>query len=419
MAQGRDRAKLEKLLKDRVGGLTPELLWHLPRPLSAPRTLAADGKSVAEIEAEQLERLRKEVEAEQAKETADEKKARSDARQLAESYRISDELLHAVQVALLLRQPLLLTGDPGVGKTRFGRALAGRLEVPYERVDVKTTTSGRDLLYAIDDIARFRDAAARRNGDKEKEKDKAPAPPPKALKDYVVFSGLGRAILRSAGAGCEVRPKIPMAEVAGPDHAGRSKITLGELFPDAFVRVDRATSAPVHSVVLIDELDKAPRDTPNDLLVEVEEMVMYIRELGFEVRANPLFWPIVLITSNSERTLPDPFLRRCVFHNLRLDDTVLPEIIVAQLPDLPLNSPLVTQVIKLFLDIRLKLSLEKKPSTAELVNTVALLVELGFDPAKSFDLAHKDNKDARQQVAAALGKVTGDKSKIADYLAGK
>jgi MoxR-like ATPase len=216
-----------------------------------------------------------------------------------------------------------------------------------------------------------------------------------------------------------VTPKIAMAEVAGPEHAGRTSITLGELFPEAFIRVDRPTRAPVHSVVLIDELDKAPRDTPNDLLVEVEEMVMYIRELGFEVRANPHFWPIVLITSNSERTLPDPFLRRCAFHHLRLDDSKLPQIIAAQLPDLPAGSPMVAQVISRFVDMRENLSLDKRPSTAELVNAIAVLSELGFDPGKDIDLAAESAATARQQVAAALGKTTDDKKRIADHLATK
>src|SRR5713226_206956 len=99
------------------------------------------------------------MDAEAAATTEKERAAAEHAAMEAQSYLISDELMHAVQVALLLRQPLLLTGDPGVGKTRFARALAGRLGVPFERIDVKTTTSGRDLLYTIDDIARFRDAS--------------------------------------------------------------------------------------------------------------------------------------------------------------------------------------------------------------------------------------------------------------------
>src|SRR5262245_26986445 len=129
---GRDRAELQKLIATGVSGLSPELLLHLPRPLSAPRLVAADGTPAAEIEARVLDAVGLEVAADRNAESDEERKERTQARELAESYVISDELLHAVQVALLLRQPLLLTGDPGVGKTRFARALAGRLGAHWE-----------------------------------------------------------------------------------------------------------------------------------------------------------------------------------------------------------------------------------------------------------------------------------------------
>jgi len=123
----------------------------------------------------------------------------------------------------------------------------------------------------------------------------------------------------------------------------------------------------------------------------------------------------VVITSNSERTLPDPFLRRCVFHNLKLDEKVLPQIVAAQLPDLPSTSPLVAQMIQFFVDVRTQ-NLEKTPSTAELIGTISLLVELGFDPQQRVNFADARFKAAREQVAAALGKVTADKIKVAQYL---
>jgi len=97
-------------------------------------------------------------------------------------------------------------------------------------------------------------------------------------------------------------------------------------------------------------------------------------------------------------------------------DEVLPQIVAAQLPDLPSPSPLAKGVIDLFLDIRAKLSLDKAPSTAELVGTLALLVELGFDPAKGLDMRSPAFDAARMQIAAALGKITGDKAKIAELL---
>jgi MoxR-like ATPase len=405
-----NRAALQALISKGVEGLTPELLTVLPRPLSAPR-LGGDEASAVALLAE-ADAVRQELEQDRGLASDAERAAWLRARRDAETYLIPEELLHAIQVALLLRQPLLLTGDPGVGKTRFARALAGRLQVPVERIDVKTTTSGRDLLYTIDDIARFRDAAVPRKID---EPVPAGRQSSKALKDYIVFSGLGRAILRAAGPEYEVRPKVAMEEVAGREHAKRTTITLGELFPDIFTREDRVTKARSHSVVLIDELDKAPRDTPNDLLFEIEQMSMYIGELGISVPASPPFWPIVVITSNSERSLPDPFLRRCVFHHLKLDENVLPQIVAAQLPDIPQGSALVAQMIRFFLDVRTQ-SLEKTPSTAELIGTIALLVELGFDPQQRVDFSDTKFKAAREQVAAALGKVTADKAKVAQRL---
>jgi MoxR-like ATPase len=407
-----DDADLQSLIAKGVNGLTPELLVMLPRPLSAPR-FGVEGSSASSA-ADELEAVRKEVLHDRELESEAQRSKRERALKEAQSYLISDELLHALHVALLLRQPLLLTGDPGVGKTRFARALAGRLQIPVERIDVKTTTTGRDMLYAIDDIARFRDAAVQRrqNGDDKDSESKES----KTLKDYITFSGLGRAILRAAGPDYRVTPKVPMEEVAGRHYTGHTSISLGELFPDIFTPMDRLVRSRSHSVVLIDELDKAPRDTPNDLLVEIEEMVMYIGELGFRVEAAPHFWPIVVITSNSERSLPDPFLRRCVFHNLKLDAAMLPRIVAAQLPDLPRDSPLVQQMIAFFLDIRTQ-NLDKTPSTAELIGTIALLVELGFDPQKRIDFSDTRFKAACEQVAAALGKVTTDKEKVVKRLA--
>lgn len=276
-----------------------------------------------------------------------------------EGYEISPQLLKAAQVALLLHQPLLLTGDPGVGKTRFAAALASRLRLDLQRIHVKTTTSGRDLLYSFDDVARFRDAAILKS-------DASGETGAKPLASYVRFNGLGRAIMRSAGPQRLVSPKgFSMREIAGDKHAGRSDIPLGELFPVEFEGIE----GPSHSLVLIDELDKASRDAPNDLLVEIEEMHFDILELGLTIRADHEHWPIIIITSNSERSFPDPFLRRCVFHHLELPNEKLPMIIARRLPGLPQDSALVDSAIERFRTIREEKGLERRrgrPSSSRL-----------------------------------------------------
>ena len=306
-------------------------------------------------------------------------------------YIISDELLSATQVALLLRQPLLLTGEPGVGKTTFADALAKRLGLASAlRNVVKSTMIGKDLLYTFDDVARFRDAAAggssrskspgyfrSRMGRRRDEHDE----PFKPLVDYVQLSAFGLAIVRAAGRNTTIKPKLRLSEIAGLAFEDRDHITLGELFPKAFVDIDPSIDKD-YSVVLIDEIDKAPRDAPNDLLDEVEQMRFGIQELGIdEITSDKKYWPIVVITSNSERNLPDAFLRRCVVHHLELSTKTLPEIILTRLAagrTIRAEAPLVTELIEIFRQIRDDRDVERKPSTAELVSAALLLSDLGY-----------------------------------------
>jgi MoxR-like ATPase len=213
-------------------------------------------------------------------------------------YDPGEDLEAAVSIALLLRLPLLLTGEPGCGKTSVAYWLAWKLKLagPEHQdeplvYNVKSITTGRDLLYEFDELDRFRDSQ--------------PGGQRKPLESYLRLNALGRAILfssppdRSVGLG-----PLTYVDLAGTTSQGGA--------------ADTRFGRP--HVVLIDELDKAPRDTPNDLLLEIDEMRFRIRELDAWVEGSPEHRPLLIITSNSEKSLPEPFLRRCVFHHIRSPD---------------------------------------------------------------------------------------------------
>jgi MoxR-like ATPase len=184
------------------------------------------------------------------------------------------DLVDAVNVALLLGQPLLLTGEPGCGKTQLASHLAWSLGLgDLLKFETKSDSTAESLFYRYDSLRRFEASSRGDGGDPAR---------------FLTWTALGRAILAT-------------------------------LEPDDRLRF-RATgddgAQPRRSVVLIDEIDKAPRDFPNDVLNELEHLYFRIPELGdVLVRADDRYRPIVVITSNSERDLPEPFLRRCVFHH--------------------------------------------------------------------------------------------------------
>lgn len=250
-------------------------------------------------------------------------------------YVATAELVDAVNVALLLGQPLLLTGEPGTGKTLLASSVAWQLGLPPPlRFDVKSTSTARDLFYAFDALGRFQAVQAQRA-------DAGPLP-------WITWGPLGLAILRA----------LPPADVA--DLCPRPS-------PDA---------RPGRSVVLIDEIDKAPRDFPNDILVELEDLAFRVPELGQrEVRAPADLHPVVVFTSNSEKSLPDAFLRRCTYHDLRFPDRErLEEILAAQLGAAPARSPLVARALRAFEALRdPALGLQKRPATAELIAWIVAL----------------------------------------------
>lgn len=242
-----------------------------------------------------------------------------DAARRPEQYVASADLAAAVNVALTLGMPLLLTGEPGSGKSQLAYRLAWelRFEDPGSdgvaatgdsvtayhplRFVVKSTTEARDLFYTFDTVGRFH--AAQVGSHRERRDDDKAASNHDATDDavdavnFIDYQALGLAILRAKG-----RSRLGAARFLAPRHEAQ--------IPDK----------PLRSVVLIDEIDKAPRDVPNDILAEIEDMRFVISELArCEIGLDPddqRYRPVVIITSNSERDLPPAFLRRCVYYHV-------------------------------------------------------------------------------------------------------
>jgi MoxR-like ATPase len=298
----------------------------------------------------------------------------------AAGYQADSGLVNAVNVALLLGQPLLLTGEPGTGKTQLASSLASELGYgkPLKFV-TKSTSTASDLFYTFNALSRFNAAYKGQGSERGLE--------------FVTFNALGLAILLS-GTVEEVRGKRIVHEPGAEGRDGPPAPTL---------RIgDVEHTGPRRSVVLIDEVDKAPRDFPNDLLDEIAEMSFRIPELdNTEVRADRLLRPVVVITSNSEKNLPDAFLRRCVYYDIPFpDDTRLRKIIETRLGPRPGAAPaggpveapaggpgeaarpidpeFLADALALFRELRDPgNSLRKRPATAEFLGWISALIAIG------------------------------------------
>ncbi|MFN0123011.1 MAG: AAA family ATPase [Blastocatellia bacterium] len=259
-------------------------------------------------------------------------------------YRPDPGLVDAVNVALLLNQPLLLTGEPGTGKTQLAYSVAWELNLGRVLIfETKSSSSARDLFYSYDTLGRFHAAQSREGSG--------------ASLEYMTWNALGEAILQS-----------------------RPRAQVGAWLPKNF-----AHDGPRRSVALIDEIDKAPRDFPNDLLNEIEHMYFRVPELGnarIPAEDDPGsadMRPILILTSNSEKNLPEAFLRRCVFYHIPFPDPArLTDIVMQRVGGFEnSDNKLLKDAVGLFVMLREPGSgLRKKPATAELIAWLTALTAM-------------------------------------------
>jgi len=270
-------------------------------------------------------------------------------------YLPDEALADAVNVALMLGQPLLLTGEPGTGKTQLAYHVAWQLGFPQPlKFETKSASVSRDLFYHYNYLAHFHAAHNQENTQTKVNS-----------LDYLTYNALGLAILL-ANERETVKDFLP----------SEFDDDLHRHFPANGHWQAFSWDAPKRCVVLIDEIDKAPQDFPNDILNEVEAMYFRIPELGnSRVCADPTLKPVLILTSNSEKHLPDAFLRRCIYYNIPFpDQDRLQEIINTRIGDFADNDPFLEKALDFFMTLRKPESgLRKKPSTAELLNWISFL----------------------------------------------
>jgi MoxR-like ATPase len=234
-----------------------------------------------------------------------------------DTYIATEDLKVAVNAAIVLERPLLIKGEPGTGKTVLAEEVAAALDAPLLTWHIKSTTKAQQGLYEYDAVSRLRDSQL---GDER------------------------------------------VSDI-------RNYIKLGKLW-EAFASEKRP-------VLLIDEIDKADIEFPNDLLLELDRMEFHVYETGETIRAAQR--PVVVITSNNEKELPDAFLRRCFFHYIQFPDhETMGRIVDVHFPGI--KQRLVEEALKIFFDVRDVPGLKKKPSTSELLDWLKLLLNEHIGP---------------------------------------
>ena len=256
----------------------------------------------------------------------------------SEKYVATDDLRLAVNAAITLQRPLLIKGEPGTGKTMLAEEVAAALDMPLLQWHIKSTTKAQHGLYEYDAVSRLRDSQL----------------------------GDGR-----------------VADIA-------NYIVKGVLW--------QAFESDQQAVVLIDEIDKADIEFPNDLLRELDRMEFHCYETRETVVAKNR--PIIIITSNNEKELPDAFLRRCFFHFIRFPDReTMAEIVNVHYPDL--QESMMREALEVFFELRKINGFKKKPSTSELIDWLKLLHAEGIDPAT---LVAEDRRTEMPPLSGALMK---------------